>query len=201
MFVPQEPPEPTTRSTLCIRVRDCGGGIPPEHMKDVFSYAFTTVGKAEPGDDDDGGSGSGPYETGTGGGASVISQTGMQTGLGTLAGLGYGLPMVRLSSPSSPQTLTLARAGIDVLPVLWRIARPCDAAGTRGRRIRHAASRSPPLAKCNEGSGIQSMQLQAERIERGAAIVHARRYASTHVSTRRCDSQISHRAGHSTRDP
>lgn len=127
MFAPQEPPTPTTRSTLCIRVRDSGGGIPPEHMKDVFSYAFTTVGKGGSGDDDEASTSSGPYETVNSGGSgtSVLSQSGMQTGLGTLAGLGYGLPMVRclLDQQQAIMQLTrIVRTGSDLLSLFRRLA-------------------------------------------------------------------------------
>ncbi|KAK2467103.1 hypothetical protein APHAL10511_001361 [Amanita phalloides] len=88
-----------------FRVRDQGGGISPSNMARIFSYAFTTAGKSP---DECAG---GPYAAqhvggiaavGTGGpnsGANVfgeITGKGVQTGLGIIAGLGYGLPMSRL---------------------------------------------------------------------------------------------------------
>lgn len=73
-------------------------------MARIFSYAFTTAGNAE----SDGG---GPYaaqhvggsaavggsmSTGDGNLFGEITEKGLQVGLGTIAGLGYGLPMSRL---------------------------------------------------------------------------------------------------------
>lgn len=97
------PPSPAS-PFLSIRVRDQGGGVSPSNMARIFSYAFTTAGNAE----SDGG---GPYaaqhvggsaavggSTGTGDGNlfGEITGKGVQVGLGTIAGLGYGLPMSRL---------------------------------------------------------------------------------------------------------
>ncbi|KAF8558423.1 alpha-ketoacid dehydrogenase kinase [Imleria badia] len=97
------PPSPAS-PFLSIRVRDQGGGVSPSNMARIFSYAFTTAGYAE----SDGG---GPYaaqhvggsaavggSTGTGDGNlfGEITGKGVQVGLGTIAGLGYGLPMSRL---------------------------------------------------------------------------------------------------------
>lgn len=65
---------------ISVRIRDDGGGIPPENMSEIFSYAFSSVPTQEsddPGRDD-----------------GVTS--GLQSGMGTLAGLGYGLPLARL---------------------------------------------------------------------------------------------------------
>ncbi|VDB86964.1 unnamed protein product [Peniophora sp. CBMAI 1063] len=89
---------------LHIRIRDQGGGVAPSHMPHIFSYAFTTAGRAS-----DGSLGEedleGPYAgQHVGGGAasvggdlfSEIAGKGVQTGLGTIAGLGFGLPMSRL---------------------------------------------------------------------------------------------------------
>ncbi|KAI9569107.1 atypical/PDHK/BCKDK protein kinase [Boletus coccyginus] len=97
------PPSPTS-PFLSMRVRDQGGGVSPSNMARIFSYAFTTAGNAESDD-------SGPYaaqhvggsaavggSTGTGDANlfSEITGKGVQVGLGTIAGLGYGLPMSRL---------------------------------------------------------------------------------------------------------
>ena len=97
---------------VSIRIRDEGGGISPSHMPHVFSYAFTTAGRDSQKDSYDEIQG-GPYaaqyvgggaalggETGGGAGEAnlfgEITSKGVQTSVGTLAGLGYGLPMSRL---------------------------------------------------------------------------------------------------------
>ena len=89
---------------LSIRIRDQGGGVLPSNMARIFSYAFTTAGR---GAETEFGDVSGPYAAQhVGGGAAAgegdnglfveIAGKGLQTGLGTIAGLGYGLPMSRL---------------------------------------------------------------------------------------------------------
>ncbi|KAI0303441.1 hypothetical protein B0F90DRAFT_1809640 [Multifurca ochricompacta] len=98
-------------TTLSLRFRDQGGGVTPANMTRIFSYAFTTAGRRSSGgshDEDDGG---GPYAAQhVGGGAAVGSDVGasgvglfsemtgkgVEAGLGTIAGLGFGLPMSRL---------------------------------------------------------------------------------------------------------
>lgn len=67
---------------ISIRIRDSGGGIPPENMSKIFSYAFTTASEQS-----SSGSGEDPMD---------ITAQAMQSSMGTLAGLGYGLPMSRL---------------------------------------------------------------------------------------------------------
>jgi hypothetical protein len=76
-------------------------------MDRIFSYAFTTAGRRG---EYDGEYGDGPYavqdvrsgDTSINGGAAAgnvfceITGKGLQTGIGTIAGLGYGLPMSRL---------------------------------------------------------------------------------------------------------
>ena len=79
----------------------------------MFSYAFTTAGRNSRHGDEMGGGpyaaqhvggsaalGGGASESSTGGSRaglfSEITGKGIQTGVGTLAGLGYGLPMSRL---------------------------------------------------------------------------------------------------------
>ena len=89
---------------LSVRIRDQGGGVLPSNMTRIFSYAFTTAGR---GAEIDFGDAGGPYAAQhVGGGAAVgaedtglfgeIAGKGLQTGLGTIAGLGYGLPMSKL---------------------------------------------------------------------------------------------------------
>lgn len=101
------PPSPCS-PFLSFRVRDQGGGVSPSNMARIFSYAFTTAGHSNPDDDiDDGGpyaaqhvGGSAAVGEGTSGGEGnlfgEITGKGLQVGLGTIAGLGYGLPMSRL---------------------------------------------------------------------------------------------------------
>ncbi|KDN53105.1 alpha-ketoacid dehydrogenase kinase [Tilletiaria anomala UBC 951] len=107
-----DPPEPMppikvsiskSRNHLSMRIRDQGGGISPKNLPHIFSYAFTTVNSAE---DDAGSSGDsgdleGPYAIQAVGGVvdnglGEIGASGLLSGLGTLAGLGYGLPMARI---------------------------------------------------------------------------------------------------------
>jgi 26S proteasome regulatory subunit T1 len=92
---------------LSMRIRDQGGGVHPSNMARIFSYAFTTAGRGSKGGADDGG---GPYAAQHAGGSAAVGGdlvgdaslfgeiTGkdIQTGMGTIAGLGYGLPMSRL---------------------------------------------------------------------------------------------------------
>ncbi|KAL8277233.1 hypothetical protein RQP46_010406 [Phenoliferia psychrophenolica] len=88
---------------LSIRIRDRGGGIKPENLPNVFSYAFTTVPPLadpdmdpdSPGSDLYGGSSGAGYYGGVGGGPGG-GETSLKTGMGTLAGLGFGLPLSRI---------------------------------------------------------------------------------------------------------
>lgn len=92
----------TPSSYVSIRVRDQGGGVNPKDLPRIFSYAFTTAKKE---DDADNGGGGGPYAAQAVGGMAAIASgggsdggnlfgeivgKGLQTGLGTIAGLGYG---------------------------------------------------------------------------------------------------------------
>jgi len=106
----------TKPATLSLRIRDQGGGVPPGNMERIFSYAFTTAGRrssSRHGRSGDGGGngngdGGGPYaaqqHVGAGGAVAAgnvdffgeITSKGIETGLGTIAGLGFGLPMSRL---------------------------------------------------------------------------------------------------------
>jgi len=73
-------------------------------MARIFSYAFTTAGRESSSGDEGGpyaarhiGGGAIGGEDSTGGNFfGEIAGKGLQTGLGTIAGLGYGLPMSRL---------------------------------------------------------------------------------------------------------
>ena len=104
-----DPDSSIKTSFLSMRIRDQGGGVTPSNMARIFSYAFTTAGRGAESNisgDDEGG----PYAAQhVGGGAAVggedssggnlfgeIAGKGLQTGMGTIAGLGYGLPMSRL---------------------------------------------------------------------------------------------------------
>jgi 26S proteasome regulatory subunit T1 len=100
---PPRLPGVTKLATLSLRIRDQGGGVAPGNMERIFSYAFTTAGRRS-----SSGSGGGPYaaqqHVGAGGAVAAggvdffgeITSKGIETGLGTIAGLGFGLPMSRL---------------------------------------------------------------------------------------------------------
>jgi 26S proteasome regulatory subunit T1 len=97
----------TKPATLSLRIRDQGGGVPPGNMERIFSYAFTTAGRRSSSGSGRG-DGGGPYaaqqHVGAGGAVVAgnvdffgeITSKGIETGLGTIAGLGFGLPMSRL---------------------------------------------------------------------------------------------------------
>lgn len=107
---PQPTETPDEAQFISIRIRDEGGGISPSNLNRVFSYAFTTAGRnVQHADEADGG----PYAAQHIGGSAAIGEgvtadtdggnlfseltgKGVQTSAGTLAGLGYGLPMSRL---------------------------------------------------------------------------------------------------------
>lgn len=125
---PLNPAQQSHPRFFSIRVRDQGGGVSPENMARIFSYAFTTTAKGLDGDDDNIG---GPYaaqhiggmaavDSDAGGGDlfGEITSKGLQTGLGTLSGLGYGLPMSKLYASffgGSLELFTLEGWGSDVL--------------------------------------------------------------------------------------
>jgi 26S proteasome regulatory subunit T1 len=102
---PGKPLQSTNPPFLSLRVRDQGGGVSLQNMRRIFSYAFTT---AEATLQDDGDTDGGPYAAQyIGGNAAVggqgdsdlfveITRKGIQSGLGTFYGLGYGLPMSAL---------------------------------------------------------------------------------------------------------
>lgn len=87
---------------LSLRIRDQGGGINPRNLPHVFSYAFTTASEpTKNNSEDEDESEGGPYAMqavgGTGGDAlAEMGKMGLASGLGTLAGLGYGLPLSRI---------------------------------------------------------------------------------------------------------
>ena len=107
---------------LSIRIRDEGGGVSPANLPFIFSYAFTTTGRdTEFGELEDE-IGGGPYAAqhiggsaaaGNDGGGCLFGELtgkGLQTGMGTLSGLGYGYVFSALS------TLSLANY-LDRLPL------------------------------------------------------------------------------------
>ena len=86
-----------------MRIRDQGGGISPRNMARIFSYAFTTAGSGHEGEreiSDDLLVDSSDRRSGNTYGAlntfGEITGKGLRTSIGTIAGLGYGLPMSRL---------------------------------------------------------------------------------------------------------
>ena len=129
-------PPPRSRSIgrpsyLSVRIRDQGGGVAPANMTRVFSYAFTTAGRELLFEDDltgeryarqHGGTTleAGGSRTGGDNAFGEITGKGVQTGVGTLAGLGYGLPMSRLYAKCA-----LTAYGREVADVgtqlLWRV--------------------------------------------------------------------------------
>ncbi|KAG6891152.1 hypothetical protein C0992_010140 [Termitomyces sp. T32_za158] len=117
-----------TSRYFSLRIRDEGGGVSQANMARIFSYAFTTAGRSAEEEFDDAGRG-GPYAAQhVGGGAAIggsgeanlfgeITGKGLQTGLGTIAGLGYGLPMSQLYARyfgGSLELLSLDGWGTDV---------------------------------------------------------------------------------------
>lgn len=121
---------------LSIRIRDQGGGIHPRNLPHIFNYTFTTAGSSgedgEAGgmkeDDDEGG----PYAmqqvggvVGPGGqeGLGALSSggdVGLSSGMGTLAGLGYGLPMSRIYAEHG-------RGSLDIVSLYGHVSRPSSA--------------------------------------------------------------------------
>lgn len=101
---PAPPAVGTAPQYLTLRIRDQGGGVHHDDLPRIFSYAFTTARGSRTGSGDDEGMGGGPYAAQYIGGAAgaveesgaasglfdEITSKGLQTGLGTLAGLGYG---------------------------------------------------------------------------------------------------------------
>ncbi|KPV77333.1 uncharacterized protein RHOBADRAFT_33514 [Rhodotorula graminis WP1] len=92
----------TVPGAMTIRIRDRGGGIPPENVYSVFSYAFTSVpALPDPDFDPDspaaayGGTANAGYYGGVGGGPQG-GESALTTNVGTLAGLGFGLPLSRI---------------------------------------------------------------------------------------------------------
>ena len=75
-------PSPSSQS-ITIRIRDRGGGIPPEMLPNIWSYSFTTFS-----DLDVQGSENGNID-----GLNTLSASSGQ--LSSIAGLGYGLPLSR----------------------------------------------------------------------------------------------------------
>ncbi|KAL6697805.1 histidine kinase [Trichoderma pleuroticola] len=67
---------------VTIRIRDRGGGIPPDVLPNIWSYSFTTFSE----DDDV------PGSTGNDGLGAIATAS---TGGSSIAGLGYGLPLSR----------------------------------------------------------------------------------------------------------
>lgn len=87
---------------ITIRVRDQGGGIPPQVMPKVLSYAFSTVSEGQEGEEGNpdvpGGDPHDPYVPQNMGGGPPPDPVlqGMQSSAGHLAGLGFGLPLSKL---------------------------------------------------------------------------------------------------------
>lgn len=74
-------PSNSSTQSITIRIRDRGGGIPPEILSQIWSYSFTTYTE----DELPGGDGLDALN--------AISSSGMDSS--SIAGLGYGLPLGR----------------------------------------------------------------------------------------------------------
>ena len=72
----------STAPAITLRIRDRGGGIPPETLPNIWSYSFTTFGADE----------AVAADNGTSDGLNAIANGGDHS---TIAGLGYGLPLSR----------------------------------------------------------------------------------------------------------
>ncbi|ORY00837.1 alpha-ketoacid dehydrogenase kinase, partial [Basidiobolus meristosporus CBS 931.73] len=100
-----------------VRIRDQGGGIPPEHQDGIFQYSYTTVKHEEDEENSI---------------FSVQTQLAMQSGVGgPIAGLGFGLPMALVYSKYFGGDLivrSLTGYGCDVFLSLQNIGN--TAAGT-----------------------------------------------------------------------
>lgn len=74
---------------ITLRIRDRGGGIPPEALPNIWSYSFTTFNQEEASAaGGDGGGGGGGSD-----GINAIATSGANES--SIAGLGYGLPLGR----------------------------------------------------------------------------------------------------------
>lgn len=67
---------------VTIRIRDRGGGIPPDVVPNIWSYSFTTFSEED----------EFPGSSGTDGLNAIANAN---TGISSIAGLGYGLPLSR----------------------------------------------------------------------------------------------------------
>ncbi|KAJ4518492.1 hypothetical protein HRR90_002278 [Exophiala dermatitidis] len=70
---------------ITLRIRDRGGGIPPEALPSIWSYSFTTFNNEE--------AAAAVDDNGTDAGLNAIASSGSDQS--SIAGLGYGLPLSR----------------------------------------------------------------------------------------------------------
>lgn len=75
-------PTPSSQS-ITIRIRDRGGGIPPDVLPNIWSYSFTTFSDLDFQD----------AENGNSDALNTISASNSSGHLSSIAGLGYGLPL------------------------------------------------------------------------------------------------------------
>ncbi|PVU88809.1 hypothetical protein BB559_005380 [Furculomyces boomerangus] len=77
--------------SVCIRIRDCGGGIQPETLARIFEYSFSTY------HGDENSHAADDPNSSHHGGISLTSNLMMQNGAGgPIAGLGFGIPMTKV---------------------------------------------------------------------------------------------------------
>jgi len=106
----------------------------PASLPNVFSYAFTSVSTlpnpdADPDSpvqvaDEYGGLGGAGYKGGVGGGPDVPGNSPLSTGMGVLAGLGFGLPLTRIYAAyfgGSCDLVSLTGWGTDAYVILRTI--------------------------------------------------------------------------------
>ncbi|TFK55030.1 hypothetical protein OE88DRAFT_1653653 [Heliocybe sulcata] len=99
-------PKAEGRAHIGLRIRDQGGGVSRANMARIFSYAFTTADRSTGREETVGGpyaaqhiGGSAAVDAGSAGEGNLFEEMtgkGLQVGMGTIAGLGYGLPMSKL---------------------------------------------------------------------------------------------------------
>lgn len=177
-------------SHITLRIRDEGGGIPPDNMSEIFSYAFTTA----------------DAQVNTNNDTQDIMDHAMQSGMGTLAGLGYGLPLSRLylgyfggsdldivslwghvricTDRRDAIRLSGSRA-ISALPRYRFSARHRARVATRQRTAARSRAHVPPAATGADGAPGANPPLRCARAPAGARCSTCRTAAAPRRAVRR----------------